>query len=77
MSPREKELALELCREVDLLVALGPGASTMGVLDRERDKMNDFVRRDDFEAAVEVALRISWLHGGIDPDKYDSKSGSR
>jgi hypothetical protein len=77
MHPREMELALELCREVDLLVALGPGASNMGVLERERDKMNDFVRRNDLEAAVDVALRISMLHGGIDPDKYDFLSGPR
>src|SRR4030042_414763 len=53
MGPREKERVLQLCREVDLLVTLDPGASDVGVLERARCKMNELVREEDLSAAEE------------------------
>ncbi|OHB66548.1 MAG: hypothetical protein A2Y76_05285 [Planctomycetes bacterium RBG_13_60_9] len=77
MGPREKERVLQLCREVDLLVTLDPGASDVGVLERARCKMNELVREEDLSAAEEVALAITQLHAGVDADEYVRKYGLR
>jgi hypothetical protein len=70
MDPRERERILELCREIDLLVAQDPGTSDLGVLERARAKMNDFINADDLHAAEEVMYGIMLLHAGLNADEY-------
>jgi hypothetical protein len=77
MSPREKERVLELAREIDLLVSLDPGASNMGVLERARAKMNEFISNDDLEAVEEVLYMMTLLHAGLDAGEYVAKYGLR
>lgn len=77
MCPHEKERVLRLCREVDLLVTHGPGSSELGVLERARDKMNDFVSREALLEAEEVAYAITLLHAGLSADEYILKYGLR
>ncbi len=70
MDPREKDRVLQLCREIDFLVTDDPGASDLGVLERARCKMNEFVSMDNLRAAEEVAYAIMLLRAGLNADEF-------
>lgn len=70
MDPRERERILQFCQEVDLLVAQDPGSSDLGVLERARCKMNDFISEDNLHAAEEIGYSILLLHAGYSVDHF-------
>lgn len=60
----QRELALEICHEVDGLVTQGPNAGKMEVLEAGRFRMNDLLMVEEYDKAVDLACSIALYHAG-------------
>ena len=49
----------------------------MGVLERARAKVNEFISHDNLEAVEEVLYAMTLLHAGLDAGEYVAKYGLR
>ena len=64
MDHRQIELVLEICQQVDLLVSQDQGTSDLEVLERARLRMNDFVWKQEYREAENLAYAILLVWSG-------------